>query len=390
MLITDLSTPSILIDRSRLTRNLQEMQDRATQNNVRLRPHTKTHKSLAIATLQREMGASGLTVAKLGEAEIYAEAGFKDIRLAYTLVGSDKYERLASLSEHCQVSFCVDTARGATAASEFFTAKSLTADVLIETDVGYGRCGVRFDLAKSAEFGKWVDELPGLRVVGILTHAGHSYNGPQNESESNEEALRRVSDSERDHMLEFAVELRNAGVAAASDGTLEITVGSTPSMRYFSNRNYKGFTITEIRPGNYVFLDMIQVQLGVHTLDRCALTVYASVISKHRNADGSERLFLDSGKKVLTSDRAGSSEGFGQILYDAREMVPMPHAVIHAVSEEHGWVRVPGGSTLNVNDRVQIVPNHACVVVNTQRQMFVVEGDEVVETIFVDAQSRVV
>ncbi len=390
MLITDLPTPSILIDRSRLTRNLQEMQDRAAENNVRLRPHTKTHKSVAIATLQREMGASGLTVAKLGEAEIYAEAGFENIRLAYTLVGDDKYERLASLNEHCQVSFCVDTARGATAASEFFASRKQTVDVLIETDVGYGRCGVRYDLAKSAKFGKWVDELPGLRLVGILTHAGHSYHGPSSESESSEEALRRVSDSERDSMLDFAVLLRDAGVTAAEDGTLEISIGSTPSMRYFSNRTYQGFSITEIRPGNYVFLDMIQVQLGVHPLDRCALTVYASVISKHRDADGSERLFLDSGKKVLTSDRAGSSEGFGQILYDAREMVPMPHAVIHAVSEEHGWVRVPGGSTLNVNDRVQVVPNHACVVVNTQRQMYVVEGDEVVETILVDAQSRVV
>jgi len=389
MLISELPTPSLLIDRSRLERNLRDMQNRANENHVHLRPHTKTHKSIAIAKMQRDFGAASLAVAKLGEAEVYAAAGFEDVRLAYALIGTDKYERILALKPTCNVSFCIDTAEAAQAASDFFSKNGTTCDVMIEADIGYGRCGVRYDAPSSAQFSRWADELPGLVVRGILTHAGHSYRGPQAAGETKEEALRRVSNQERDRMLEFAITLRDAGVSAAVDGTLEISVGSTPSLRYFTNRSLEGFSITEIRPGNYVFLDMMQVNLGVEPLQHCALTVYASVISKHKNTDDTERLFLDSGKKVLTSDGAFEAEGFGQILEDPKERIPMPHTVINALSEEHGWVRVQGKSSLNVMDTVQVVPNHACVVVNTQRHMFITEGNEVVDKIYVDAQSRV-
>ena len=389
MLISDLPTPALLIDKNRLEINLLDMQKRADDNQVRLRPHTKTHKSVAIARWQRERGASGLTVAKLGEAETFAEAGFEDIRLAYALVGDDKYERVLALKESCNVSFCVDTAEGARGASKFFSENRAEVDIMIETDIGYGRCGVRYDDPASLEFARLVDSLPGLNVKGILTHAGHAYAGPKLEGESKAEALKRVSDQERDRMLEFAVELRKAGIKAAVEGTLEISVGSTPSLRYFSNKSLDGFSVTEIRPGNYVFLDMVQVNLSVEPIDRCALTVQATVISKHQNEDGSERFFLDSGKKVLTSDKAYKSEEFGQILSDAGERTPMSDAVINALSEEHGWVRVDGKATVGVLDRVQVVPNHACVVVNTQRHMYLVDGQRIVERIDVDAQSRV-
>jgi len=389
MLIGDLATPALLIDKSRLEFNLLDMQKRAEDNNVRLRPHTKTHKSVAIAKWQREKGASGLTVAKLGEAETYAEAGFEDIRLAYALVGDDKYERLLALMDSCNVSFCVDTVEGARAASSYFSKNQVEVDVMIETDVGYGRCGVRYDKPSSLEFARYIDTLPGLKVRGILTHAGHAYGGPKVGSESKAEALKRVSEEERDRMLEFAVELRKAEIDAAIDGTLEISIGSTPSLRYFSNKSVAGFSVTEIRPGNYVFLDMVQVNLGVEPIERCALTVYATVISKHGNPDMSERFFLDSGKKVLTSDKAMGSDSFGQILGNARDRIPMPDVQINALSEEHGWVRVAGKAAVDVLDRVQVVPNHACVVVNTQRHMYVVDGEQIVEQIEVDAQSKV-
>lgn len=389
MLISDLPTPALLIEKKLLELNLVKMQKRAAHEHVRLRPHIKSHKSIKIAEMQRDQGASGLTVAKLGEAEIFSAAGFEDIRLAYTLVGEDKYERVAALLPHCRVSFCVDTREGASAASAFFSGRDLQVEVLIETDIGYHRCGVLWNLPASAEFAKWVDDLPGLRVAGILTHAGHAYFGPLADSETLEDSLRRVCVEERDRMLDFAVELRKAGVRAAMKGDLEISIGSTPSLRYFSNCERGGFSVTEIRPGNYVFLDMTQVNLGVEPITRCSLSVYTTVISKHRNADASERLFLDAGKKVFTSDKAFRAEGYGQILYDAKEMVPMPHAVINALSEEHGWVRVRGGATLHVGDRVRVVPNHSCVVVNTQREMYLVDGTDVVDTFVVDARGLV-
>jgi len=390
MLVSELPTPAILIEKSRLDENIQSMQALAIEQKVNLRPHIKTPKSVQIATMQRDRGAFGLTVAKLGEAEAFSAAGFTDIRLAYALFGEEKYRRVAALLPKTRISFCVDTKEGTQAASDYFSDHDLTVDVMLETDIGYHRCGVLWDHPESIRFAQWVDGLPGLRLVGILTHAGHSYYGPQTEGETLEASLKRVSNQERDRMLAFASALKKAGIKSALDGSLEISIGSTPSIRYFTNTTLDGFSVTEIRPGNYVFHDMTQVNLGVQPLDRCALTVLATVFSRHRNDDGSERLFIDAGKKVLTSDTAFKAEGYGQILYDAKAMVAMPHAVINALSEEHGWVRVRGGSTLRVGDTVRVVPNHACVVANMQPLLYLVDGENVLGTIKVDARGLVV
>jgi len=364
------------------------MQDRAQAQQVSLRPHTKTHKSVRLAKLQTEAGCAGLTVAKIGEAEVYAEAGFADVRIANAVIGEDKLARVASLADRIRISFCVDTAEGAGAASRFFANLGLIVEVMLEVDIGYGRCGVWWDDPESVEFARRVAELPGLRLAGILTHAGHSYNGPAN-GDSKEDALRRVMREERDRMLQFAVRLKEAGIEGVRPGQFEISVGSTPSIRYFENTEYDGFRITEIRPGNYVFNDAIQVDLGLATWDDCALTVRATVISSQRNSDGSERVFLDAGKKVFTSDRVKGTGLHGVLLYNPRVMEPLPHARLHGLSEEHGWVSVPGGATLAVGDRVRTVPAHACVVVNMLDEFHLVDGEEVLETWRVDGRGRV-
>lgn len=388
MLIDDLPTPGLLIERRRLEENLARMQAKADANGVALRPHTKTHKSLWIAARQQELGAKGLTVAKVGEAEVFAGAGFNDIRIAYTVVGADKHERILPLMDAARISFCVDTQEGALMASDFYEVRGRRADVLMEVDTGHGRCGVRWDRPEAVDFAGFVSSLPGLRLVGILTHAGQSYHGPLSEGESTEDALRRVSMEERDRMLELAVRLHAAGVPHADpEKGFEISIGSTPSMAYFENRTYGGFRITEIRPGNYVFHDAMQVGLGVADLPRCALTVLATVVSKHRDR-GRERVYLDAGKKILTADRGYGTDGHGVLLYNPVTMTALPHARIIALSEEHAWVEVPGGATLQVGDRVRIVPNHACVTVDTQDRMYLVDGDEVVETLTVDARGR--
>lgn len=384
-----IGTPCLLIDKDRLSTNLENMQRKADASGVRLRPHTKTHKSIDLARRQLDQGASGIAVAKVGEAEIYVAAGITDVRIAYVTIGEEKFERIIKLMDQARISFCVDTIEGASGASEFFSARDLTMEVLVEVDVGYERCGVKWDSAHGVEYFKSVSELPGLKIIGILTHAGHSYDGPQTNDESGEEALIRVSNEERDRMVAFASTLAEAGLIKPDDG-FEISIGSTPSMRHFENREENGFRITEIRPGNYVFHDRIQVGLGVATWQECALTVLTTVVSRHRDADGSERLFLDAGRKVFTADLSDTMEGYGSILYNARTMEPLPHARFTGLSEEHGWVRVRGGATLSVGDRVRVVPNHACVVVNTQRNLYVVDEGEIVETWTVDAQSRVV
>lgn len=388
-LIDDLPTPCVLIEARRLEANLQRMQARADAQGVHLRPHTKTHKSVALARRQQAQGARGITVAKVGEAETFVAHGFDDVRLAYTVVGADKHARLLALMDQARVSFCVDTPAGARAASDVYAAQERQAEVLVEVDVGYGRCGVPWDRAESVDFVRLVSDLPGLRLTGLLTHAGQSYHGPR-EGETAEAALRRVAAEERDRMLAFTRRLHAAGIpGVVPDGTFEVSIGSTPSMRYFENvTSEEGFRVTEVRPGNYVFLDAMQVGLGVAAWPDCALTVLATVISKHR-ADGQERLFLDAGKKVLNTDTGYGTEGYGVLLYNPRTMQPLPHARLAGLSEEHGWVHVAGGATLEVGDRVRLVPNHACVVVNTQARLYLVDGDEVVDVLPVDARGRV-
>ena len=112
MQLSDLPTPAILIEKSRLDANLQRMQEKADANNTSLRPHTKTHKSVALAKAQLSLGAHGITVAKVGEAEVYMGNGISDVRIAYNVIGDEKYQRVLSLMDKGRISFCVDTIEG--------------------------------------------------------------------------------------------------------------------------------------------------------------------------------------------------------------------------------------------------------------------------------------
>jgi D-serine deaminase-like pyridoxal phosphate-dependent protein len=181
-------------------------------------------------------------------------------------------------------------------------------------------------------------------------------------------------EEERDRLLALAVRL--GGLLDPAEAVL--SVGSTPTFSRFVNREEGGFRITEVRPGNYVFHDAQQVALGSATLAQCALTCQAAAVSRRRDPDGTERVFLDAGKKTLTSDTGWNVPGYGTLLYSPRTMVPNPHAALVALSEEHGWMDVPGGAIHDVGDLVRIVPNHACVAVATQERLFVVDGEAVV------------
>ncbi len=386
MILTDLDTPCLLVEQRRLDANLKQMQARADAHGVALRPHLKTHKSVAIAERQRDLGARGVTVAKPEEAAVFAEAGFEDMRLAYCVVGEAKWARLLKLMERgVRISFCVDTVAGARLASAFFAGHDTAADVLIEVDTGHGRCGIVWDDPHAAALARTVRDLPGLNLLGLLTHGGQSYFGPA-EGETEHAALVRAMQEERDRLLDLAARLH---AADALEPDAELSVGSTPTMRVFENTERGPFRITEIRPGNYVFHDIEQVALGAATLADCALTVYATVVSKQPDEHGGSRLFLDAGKKVLTTDTGYGTLGYGTLLYNPERMVMLPHAELFALSEEHGWVRVPGAATLDVGDRVRIVPNHACVVVNTVDRFHIIDGETVVETLPVDARGAV-
>lgn len=385
--IHDLPTPALLVDLDRLEANLRSMQSRADEQGVALRPHIKTHKSLAIARRQRDLGARGITCAKPSEAAIFVDGGFDDVRIAYPLASEHHFATVGELAKRARISFCIDTLEAARVASHFFSRHGESIDVLLKVDCGYGRVGVPWDDPGATALAAATAELPGLHLVGILTHAGHAYHGAS-PGESARAALERVAAEERDRMLDVAGRLRDAGLVSAPP--FEISIGSTPTAVVFeSDRSDDGLAVTEIRPGNYAFFDLTAHGLGACSLEQCALTVLATVVSLHPAGGGGQRGAIDAGKKVLTSDRPLGAGGFGLLLADAQAMLPLDGAELPALSEEHGWLRLPAGARINVGDRVRLVPNHSCVVASTQDQLYLVRGEEVVETCRVDARGRV-
>lgn len=386
MLLDDLATPALLVETDRLRLNLDRMQERARAHAVALRPHVKTHKSVAIARMQVETGAVGLTAAKPSEAAPFVTAGLSDVFLAYPVAGRARVADARVLAAMgARLTLAVDTVAGAEALSAAF--EGAPVDVRVELDSGHHRTGRRETGADLVAFIRAVGALPGLRLAGLFTHEGHAYAGPQG-GESPEDARRRAMTDARERLLAAADALHAADLAAP--GAFDLSMGSTPSATVFENRTSEsGFRITELRPGNYVFRDAQQVALGSAALEDCALTVLTSIVSIQTDALGRQAVFFDAGKKVFTSDGGYGTHGYGIPLYNPRTMRDLPHLHLTALSEEHGWAEVAGTFIADVGDRLRIVPNHACVTVATQPRLYLVRGDDVLDELAVDARDGV-
>ena len=230
--IDDLDTPAVLVDLDRLEANLVGMADRARAAGVRLRPHTKTHKSAWIAAEQLRHGASGLTAAKLGEAEVMADAGCDDLLIAYPIVGGAKLERLAALAARVRVAVSIDDIAVAEGLSRIGRRLRQPLDVFVEVDSGQHRCG-RAPGADSADLAERIAASDGLRLAGLMTHAGHSYG-----AESVDDR-RRIALDEARAVVETAWILEQRGVTG-----LELSIGSTPSVVHLAE-------VTAAYPGDH-------------------------------------------------------------------------------------------------------------------------------------------
>jgi D-serine deaminase-like pyridoxal phosphate-dependent protein len=368
--ITDLPTPAVLIDAPRLERNLSTMQAAANAAGLRLRPHAKTHKSPHIARMQLERGAVGICCAKLGEAEVFADAGVTDIRLPYPLnpVNAD---RVFALAERVRLSFIVDDPAVAQAWSELAEQQGRQLEVLIKVDVGFHRCGIDPHSPAAPGTVRAIAAMPGLRFRGLLSHAGHGYGA--------------VSASQLEAIAVEEARLLHDVAAKAGVACDEFSVGATPTARF----SIKQDGLTEIRPGNYAYFDRTQVAHEAASWEDCALTVLARVVSRPAR----ERVILDSGSKTLTNDGARgfvNTPGYGAIMRDVHVADPDPSLLVERLSEEHANVRVVEGETaLKTGDLVRIVPNHSCVVSNLVDAVWLVDGDRVVERLPVAARGRI-
>ena len=362
----EIDTPALLVDLDLLERNLRETAELCAVHGKRLRPHIKTHKMVEIARRQVELGAVGLTVAKLGEAEVFAEAGFDDLFVCYPIVGAPKLDRLVTLAERASVSTIaddIDTARALAAAAR---AAGLTIDVLVKLDLGMHRVGVGEEEAEALATG--LADLDGLAFRGVCIHEGLVY------GESDPARRRTLARDQVSRLAEIGDRLRAAGLPVDV-----VSCGATPAFRDVVD--IEG--ITEMRPGNYVFYDAMQVALGVVPADRCALSVLATVVS-HAAPD---RAVVDAGAKALTLDRGAHGlellPGYGQAR--GRDDI-----TIAGLSEEHGWLRLDRSTAgdLAVGTRLEITPNHACTVVNCFDTATVVRDGAVVAQWTVAARGR--
>lgn len=357
--LRSLETPCVVADHARLLANIGRMADLARAAGVALRPHVKTHKCREIARMQLAAGAAGLTASKTDEALVFMEDGCPSLTVAYPVLDPRKLDRLleAARDNGCDLRMLADSGQGAAALAAAAERHAFELPVFLKIDVGLHRCGLAPDDPRLLPLAQRVAESKRLRLAGILSHAGHAY-GAKDAAQ-----VREIARDENRLMNAAAARLRGAGLDLP-----EISVGSTPTV--LTGDAWEG--ITEIRPGNYVFMDRTPLRLGLAGLADMSLWVLATVVSA--NADW---LIVDAGSKVLSSDGGGhgsalDGHGLAWVLDASEEMA---HALtVRKLSEEHGFVQ-RGNSKLGVGDVLKILPNHACPVANLTETLTVLHPD---------------
>jgi D-serine deaminase-like pyridoxal phosphate-dependent protein len=331
--IDELDTPTLTADLDAVERNITRVQRYCDEHGIALRPHIKTHKLPELARMQVDAGARGITCQKLGEAEIFADAGFDDILISFPIIGAAKIERLRALAQRARICVAVDSDEGAAAL------QGVDADALIECDTGFGRTGVQSPEGAA----RLADRIERLR--GLMT-----YPTPPGTADW----LRRVID------LVGEVEC--------------VSVGGTSTARTVHELGIA----TELRVGTYVYGDRACIANGSVAVEDCALLVLATVVSTPTK----DRAIVDAGSKALTSDPAEGASGHGLLLEH-------PEAEIYKLNEEHGHVDVSRCERRpRIGDRVSIVPNHACGAVNMYDEIVLHRGGEVIETLPIRARGK--
>lgn len=353
MRIEELETPAVLVDLDVLEANVRSQSDYCRSHSLSLRPHTKTHKIPAIAQMQLNSGCRGITVAKVGEAEVMAAAGIQDILIHYPILGESKLERLARLAREHTITVALDSVITAEAISAAAARSGSTVRLLIEFDSGMRRCGVATP-DEAEQLAQAIARLPNVQLAGITTYPGHIWTEPEQQGEG----LAALSEQ----VQAFVGRLQQSGFSCEV-----VSAGSTPTAR----TSHKVQGLTEIRPGTYVFNDRNEAGIGVCTWDDCGLRLAVTVVSTAVPG----RAIIDGGSKTFSGDRwlSGSKTGFGHI-------VEHPDVEFAAMSEEHGHLDLgQSGYQARVGDRLTVIPNHVCACVNMHDSLYfhrkgIVEG----------------
>ncbi len=365
----EIPTPALIIDYDKLTRNIEEMANRANKAGKYLRPHIKTHKTPIIAHMQIDAGAIGIACAKLGEAEVMAASGIEDIFVAYPVVGEDKVERLLNLARWVpRISTSVDSYDACRALNQAAMQREQKLDVIVEVEAGYFRTGVLPGEPLLHFVRHILQDCPALRYKGLMYMAG---------------GIGAVVDEEEQR----AAEVKGSKIAAKAaeyllkEGIVTEVIGggSTPGSRFLEDIDP---AITEYRPGCYVFGDVRYADLGAHSRESMSLTVLATVVSIP-DMPKPDRFVTDAGSKTLTHMPGVTSPGYGTL-------VQYPHLHISSPSEEHGVVRnIPEGTKMpKIGEKIEIYPNYVSDTVNYFDQLWVVKKNDVIATWNIQARGK--
>ena len=365
MSVLVLQTPCLLLDLARIRRNAARMSEVARRNNVRLRPHVKTHKCIEVARIQTEGHDGAITVSTLAEARAFAMHGFNDITYAVP-IERGKFDRaIEILKSGVKLNLLTDDAATVNDLEAAAGKAGVRFDVFVKIDSGTHRVGVEPHTPEAIEIPRQLSDAKNLNFAGILTHAGHSYDA------KSAARILEVAQHERDAMVALAERLRADGIDVPT-----VSIVSTPTMSTVDHLH----GIDEIRPGNYIFFDNFQATLGSCSFEDTALTVLAAVIHK----DVSRRkLVIDAGAIALSKDRGPVGIdprcGYGRVLDVEGNETGMR---VTGLSQEHGEIEageIDVFDRLKVGDRVRVLANHSCLTAAQHSHFNVFENGEIVD-----------
>ncbi|MEW6257397.1 MAG: DSD1 family PLP-dependent enzyme [Pseudomonadota bacterium] len=330
--LAEIETPALVIDLDLFERNLATLAEAVASSSVRLRPHAKAHKCPEIALRQMAMGARGVCCQKVDEAEVFAAAGIPDILLTNEVVDPRKLRRLAALSQTTRIGLCVDGREQVARLAAALEGLSARLDVLVEIDVGQGRCGMPVS-PQLVDLARAIQAVPGLTFAGLQAYHGKAQHlrDPQARRDAIGHAVERARIAKS--MLEGAA-IPCPVVTGAGTGTfaLELTSG----------------LYTELQPGSYALMDADYARNAFDgPVFAHALTLHATVIS------------------TAVPGQAVLDVGYKGAAVDSGPPVPVsPATEVLGMSDEHTILRQPDRAPLAVGDRVILLPSHVDPTVN--------------------------
>ena len=353
------------MDLERVQKNAERVSEIALRNNVRLRPHIKTHKCVEVAKIQTAKHNGAVTTSTLAEVWAFAKHGFNDFTYAMPIESGKFAEVIEIVKSGVNLNVLTDDLETMIALNQSAKNADVKLNVFIKIDCGYHRVGVEPHTPEAVEIPKYIANASNLEFAGILTHGGHSYN-----ADSITE-IAKIAAEERDIMVTLAEKLRSENIEVPT-----VSIGSTPTINHVDHLD----GVTEVRPGNYIFFDAFQATLGSCGFEDCALTVLAAVV--HRGFE-QKKIIVDAGAIALSKDRGAvgidANCGYGRVLdLDGNEL----GLRVDSVSQEHGVIKVADESLLNklkVGSRVRILANHSCLSAAQHSHYNILENGKIVD-----------